>query len=962
MDTVKIPKKLIEVALPLDAINAAAAREKSIRHGHPSTMHLWWARRPMAAARAVIFAQMVNDPGYERHLGRGVNKEKATVERERLFKIIEKLVLWENNNNDAVLSEAQQEIWKSWRETCALNKNHPQANELFDPERLPAFHDPFAGGGTLPLEAQRLGLESYASDLNPVAVLINKATIELPPKFAGTRPVGPHEYGEKQRTLHNEWSGTKGLAEDVRRYGGFIRAEANKRIGHIFPKIEITKGMAVDRPDLIPLIGKSITVTAWIWARTVKSPNPAFSHVHVPLVSSFLLSSKEGNEAWIKPMIQAESYRFRVQLGTPPENLKLGTRSGKAEAFVCLLSNAPIARTYIQQEGKAGRLGVRLMAVVAEGPNGRVFLSPEADMETYAKTFADDPIVKTTREAVLSGATPTRAMITGGVCSAYGIKTWGDLFTPRQIIALATFSDLVSEVRARIIADFSREYPSENHDRAQAYAEAVSTYLAFGVSRASDFWSSNATWESSGGFVSHVFTKQALPMVWDYAESNPFSSGTGNWDQTCIDWIVRVVRELNPKVSGISFQAAAQEQTISTNKVVSTDPPYYNNISYAILADYFYAWLRRTLRPIHPDLFATLATPKSEELIATAARHESKDAADKFFLNGMTDAISNLAVTSHPSFPVTIYYAYKQSETKDDATSSTGWEGFLEAVIRAGFSVTGTWPMRTERANRSVSINKNALASSVVLVCRKRTADAITVSRREFIRELNATLPDALLDMTRGVISSPVAPVDLSQAIIGPGMAIFSQYAAVLEADGKPMSVRAALQLINRFLAEDDFDHDTQFCLHWFEGQGWAEGKYGDADVLARAKGTNVGGLQASGVVDTGAGKLRLLRWTELPKAWSPESDVRTPVWEALHQLIRALNQDGESAAGMLLARMPAQAEPIRALAYRLYTLCERKSWAEEARAYNELVTAWMSIEQASADAGIVGTQVELGI
>ncbi len=962
MYPVKCPKKLIEVALPLDAINVAAAREKSIRHGHPSTMHLWWARRPMAAARAVVFAQMVNDPGYERHLGRGVNKEKAAIERERLFRIMEQLVRWENNSNESLLDEAQSEIWKSWRETCALNKNHPQAPELFNPERLPAFHDPFAGGGTLPLEAQRLGLESYASDLNPVAVLINKATIEIPPRFQNRHPIGPPVNDDRQGKLHSDWSGTTGLAEDVRRYAHVMKVEAEKRIGHLFPRIEINAEATADRPDMAHLAGKSLVVTAWIWARTVRSPNPVFSHVHVPIVSTFALSTKSGSEYWIEPIVEGDKYHFRVRQGTPPDKYLLGTRAGKAESFVCLLSETPIARPYIQQEGKAGRLGTRLMAVVAEGPSGRVFVSCAETMAASAESLSSSPIVVEARSGVLSGATPTRAMITGGVCSAYGMRTWGDLFTPRQIISLATFSDLVSELRDRALADFRKAAASEDDEEATSYADAIATYLAFGVSRAADFWSSSATWESSGGFVSHVFTKQALPMVWDYAESNPFSKGTGNWDQTCIDWIVRVIREFKPMAAGHATQAAAQSQNISINKVISTDPPYYNNISYAILADYFYAWLRRSLRSVYPDLFATVSTPKSEELVATVSRHDSKDAADRFFLDGMTSAIGRLAMVSHPAFPVSIYYAYKQSETKDDGTSSTGWEGFLEAVIRAGFSITGTWPMRTERASRSVSIKKNALASSIVLVCRKRTAEAIEVSRREFIRELNAVLPEALDEMTRGGVNSPVAPVDLSQAIIGPGMAVFSQYAAVLEADGKPMTVRTALQLINRFLAEDDFDHDTQFCLHWFEGQGWSEGRFGDADVLARAKGTSVGGLQESGVVVSGEGKLRLLRWSEMPRDWSPESDVRTPIWEALHQLIRTLNQGSESAAGALLARMPTRAEPIRALAYRLYTLCERKNWADEARSYNELITSWQGVEAAANDAGPRGTQVALDI
>jgi putative DNA methylase len=451
-------------------------------------------------------------------------------------------------------------------------------------------------------------------------------------------------------------------------------------------------------------------------------------------------------------------------------------------------------------------------------------------------------------------------------------------------------------------------------------------------------------------------------MTWDFAESNPLSDSSGNFEGG-IKSIVDGLGPISTEVEGNSSQADAQSQTISYGKVISTDPPYYDNIAYADLSDFFYVWLRKSLKPIFPSLYATLTVPKAEELVATAYRHGGKEEAEVFFLDGMTHAMHNLAEQAHPAFPVTIYYAFKQAETKGDAgTHSTGWETFLEAVLRAGFALTGTWPMRTELDRRMVGSGTNALASSIILVCRKRAADAPTVGRRDFLREINATLPDALLDMTRGGINSPVAPVDLSQAIIGPGMAIFSQYAAVLEADGKPMSVRTALQLINRFLAEDDFDHDTQFCLHWFEGQGWAEGKFGDADVLARAKGTSVGGLQDSGVVESGAGKLRLLRWAELPKDWSPETDTRTPIWEALHHLIRALNQDGESAAGALLARMPARAEPMRALAYRLYTLCERKGWAEEARAYNELVGAWSSIEQASADAGIVGSQSQFDI
>jgi len=959
---IKTPKKLIEVALPLDAINVAAAREKSIRHGHPSTLHLWWARRPLAAARAVIFAQMVNDPGYQQGGGfkYGVNKEKAAIERERLFKIIEDLVLWENTSNEEVLGRARAEIIRSWRETCELNKGHPQAAALFNPDNLPAFHDPFAGGGALPLEAQRLGLESYASDLNPVAVTINKAMIEIPPRFVGRKPVGPKPLIEKQTALHEDWSGARGLAEDVRRYGTWMRFEAEQRIGHLYPKIEITPAIVDDRPDLKPLLGQKLTVIAWLWARTVKSPNPAFSDSKVPLASTFVLSSKVGKEAYVEPIVEGDCYRFKVRIGIPTEAAVAGTKAaGRGANFSCVLSQTPIGGDYIKMEGKAGRIGSRLMAIVAEGARSRVYLSPSPEHEEIA--LQAQPTWKPDFEF----AKNSRHMTPW----AYGFSKFSDLFTARQLTVLCVFSDLVQEAIAKCREDaIAHQVPDDgkgleaNGIGATAYAEAVGVYLAFALSKVANIGSSLASWMNDRGAFRETFARQALSMVWDFAESNPFADAGGSFE-TAINKGVMAIKEFPTNCKGTAVQADAAAQLISSGKCVSTDPPYFDNVPYADLSDFFYVWLRKMLRPVFPDLYSTLGVPKSDELVADSYRHESKEKAETFFLNGMRRAMHNLAEHAHPALPVTIYYAFKQAETKGDAgTHSTGWETFLEAVLQAGFAISGTWPMRTEGSGRMRAGDSNALASSIILVCRKRAVDAPTVSRREFLRELNSNLPDALLDMTRGGVNSPVAPVDLSQAIIGPGMAIFSQYASVLEADGKPMSVRTALQLINRFFAEEDFDHDTQFCLHWFETQGWAEGKFGEADVLARAKGTSVGGLQDSGVIESGAGKLRLLRWAELPKDWSPETDVRTPIWEALHHLIRALNQDGESAAGALLARMPARAEPMRALAYRLYTLCERKGWAEEARAYNELVAAWSSIEQASADAGIVGSQAQLDI
>jgi putative DNA methylase len=959
MNQVKIPKKLIEVALPLDAINSACVIEKQpFTKKHPRSMHIWWARRPQAAARAVLFAQLVNDPGYQQGGGfkYGVNKEKAAIERERLFKIIEDLVLWENSNNEVVLDKARAEILRSWRETCELNKDHPRASEIFNPAKFPSFHDPFAGGGAIPLEAQRLGLESYASDLNPVAVTINKAMIEIPPKFVGLNPIGPTNSREKQVNMHEDWSGTRGLAEDVRRYGSWMRDEAEKRIGQLYPKIVITQAMAADRPDIKPLIGSELKVIAWLWARTVKSPNPAFSHVDVPLAGTFVLSGKVGKEAYIEPVISADSYEFEVRTSALPDSSKLGTTAGKRAGFFCLMSKSPIDYKYIRAEGTAGRMGSKLMAIIAEGNRGRVYLSPTPEHELVAKKITPN----------WKPETPLHGKCRVNVAN-YGLNVYGDLFTSRQLVALNTFSELVGEVIDRVCQDAKKAgMPNDQlglnagGKGALAYAQAIGTYLGLASSRWADMSNSLASWNNTNQNVRALFARQAIPMNWDFVELSPFSK-LGSWF-SAVESSVEAFVNLAPFTEGFAFQADAQRQEISANKVVSTDPPYYDNIGYADLSDFFYVWLRKSLNTVFPELFSTIAVPKAEELVATPYRHSSKIEAEKFFLDGMTHAMHNIAEKSNSAFPVTIYYAFKQAETQGDGTHSTGWETFLEAVLRAGFILTGTWPMRTERDARSISIESNALASSIVLVCRQRAIDAPTISRREFIRELNANLPDALLDMTRGGVNSPVAPVDLSQAIIGPGMAIFSQYAAVLEADGKPMSVRTALQLINRFFAEDDFDNDTQFCLHWFESQGWASGKFGDADVLARAKGTSVGGLHDAGVVESGAGNLRLLKWAELPKDWSPEGDDRTPVWESLHQLIRSLNQDGEAIAGALLSRMPARAEPIRALAYRLYTLCERKGWAEEARAYNELVAAWSSIEQAATDAGIIGSQAKLDI
>jgi putative DNA methylase len=947
-------KKLIEVALPLEAINRASAREKSIRHGHPSTLHLWWARRPLAAARAVIFAQMVDDPSSCTDLFRTVKAQEK--ERQRLFRIIEELIQWENTTNQEVLERAQTEIWQSWRRACAANADHPRATELFNRYRLPAFHDPFAGGGSLPLEAQRLGLEAYASDLNPVAVLINKAMIEIPPRFARKPPVNPETRGN-QALFEKAWRGAEGLAVDLRYYGRWMRDEAWKRIGHLYPKVEITSDMAKSRSDLRPLIGQQLTVIAWLWARTVRSPNPAFAQVEVPLASTFILSSKPGKEAYVEPVIEGGGYRFTVKVGKPKdaEAARSGTKLARGANFRCVMSGTPIAGDYIKAEGKAGRMGTRLMVIVAEGERGRVYLAPTVEHEAAARGAKPEWKPETPL------APDPRALWT----PPYGLTTYGDLFTPRQLVALTTFSDLVGEAMERIrrdavaagLTDDSRPL-REGGTGAAAHAEAVGVYLACGISRSADFWSNLCVWanQPKNELVAHLFGRQAIPMAWDFAEANPFSESGGNFEKN-VGYVARGIDMLPGSAFGSAQQIDAARSGASQDKLVSTDPPYYDNIGYADLSDYFYVWLRRSLRSVFPDLFATLAVPKAEELVATPYRHGSKEKAERFFLDGMTQAMHRLAEQAHPAFPVTIYYAFKQSESESDAgTASTGWETFLDAVIRAGFGISGTWPMRTERI-QGLKGDTNALASSIILVCRPRSAGASTATRREFVGALKTELGQALAHLQRGNI----APVDLAQAAIGPGMAVYTRYAKVLDAEGRPLTVREALALINQTLdeglaeQEGDFDANSRWALAWFEQFGFNDGPFGEAETLSKAKNTSVAGLVDAGILESKRGKVRLLRPTELSADWDPAVDGRITAWEIVHHLIRALDPHtggGEAAAAALVAKLGSKAEVGRELAYRLYTLCERRKRAVEALAYNGLVQSFPEIARLAREGG----------
>jgi putative DNA methylase len=1200
-------KKLIEVALPLEDINVEAAREKSIRHGHPSTLHLWWARRPLAACRAVLFAQLVDDPEqdglnleyldlidhfdigcflfpkgreleYRKYLYSYGSREGQPLgewRRDRLFAVIQQLVLWENIQNEGLFELAYKLIFVS----CGGNP--------------PAVYDPFSGGGSIPLEAQRLGLEAYGSNLNPVAVMIGKALIEIPPKFAGVPPVNPEwrSRSEVETVLNQKtWKGAQGLAEDVRYYGQWMRDRAFEKIGHLYPKVmvsavsvwgeesvpaplsqlgrgaggegkvyaenptisialgedphppapspkgreggqeqeveskvywEITPALRVkmkevarqfrkeptlsegllwqalrnrklggykfkrqqsigtfvvdffcgekrlvvevdglihesqveadrQRQDLLKSLGlrvvrlksgqvetdlvgclemiraalgedphppapspkgreggqesitaplsqlgrgvggegkvyaeippiaitsgedphppapspkgreggqeQELTVIAWIWARTVASPNPALGGVHVPLAASFLLSSKKGKEAWIEPIIaeDGKSYTFQVHRSPVPAeqlgSIKTGTKTARGANFTCLLSGTPIVGDYIKAEGIAGRMGAKLMAVVAEGKKRRIYLSPMLEMEEIAQSVI--PEWKPEQELPKNPRwfSPPD----------YGMPTYGSLFTNRQLVALTTFSDLVQEARKKAYQDSiesgvidDKKYLRDGGAGADAYADAISTYLSLGVSRLSDICNSLCMWENSKAQVRHLFTRQAIPMLWDFAEPNVFSNGAADYTTT-INTMLRVISALPAKgfgqtrqVDATKFLNLAEQRAV----IFSTDPPYYDNIGYSDLSDFFYIWLKKSLKSIYPDEFSTLASPKDSELVANPYRHGGKGKAEQFFMEGMTKAIANIHAQHPSNYPITIYYAFKQSEAKDAGVSSTGWETFLEAVIQSGLSINGTLPMRTELSNRMIASGTNALASCIVLVCRKQLPTAQLTTRGDFIKALKRELPQALKTLQH----SNIAPVDMAQASIGPGMAIYTRYSKVMEADGSPLSVRTALQLINKALdeylseQEGDYDVETRFAITWFEQFGISEGDYGTAETLATARNVYVQGVVDAGVLTSKSSKVRILRRDELPPDWNPLQDKRLCIWEATQHLIRTYEQTGGETApaeilNQLNQRNSSITEAARDLAYRLYAICDRKKWSEEALAYNSLVTAWSDI------------------
>jgi putative DNA methylase len=885
-------RKLIEVALPLEAINREAAREKSIRHGHPSTLHLWWARRPLAACRAVLFGSLVDDPSA--HPERFPTEEAQQRERERLFRIIEALVKWENSGNTAVLEAARAEILAS----CDG-----------DP---PPVLDPFCGGGSIPLEAQRLGLEAHASDLNPVAVLITRALVELPARFAGRPPVHPGG-----AAALGSWEGARGLAEDVRYYGRWMREQAERRLGRLYPKVTLPPEHG----------GGEATVLAWIWVRTVRSPNPAWGGP-MPLARSFALSTRNGRVTWAQPVVDRERRRIRFEIRSGP-----GRPAGTVgrTSMRCLATGTPVPLGHVRAEGRAGRMGAQLMAIVAEGPRGRVYLPPDPEHERVAaRARPPDDVPQATMPANPRWFSPP----------GFGLQGFADLFTARQLRTLCTFSDLVGEAIERLRADGADA----------EYAAAVATYLAFAVDKLADRNSTVCAWEPRMDRLRGTFQRQALPMTWDFAEANPFGGAGGDFAH-CLFSVWEVVGRLPGRAPGTAALADAAALDTAKPALIATDPPYYDNVGYADLSDFFYIWLRRSLRDLDPKLFGTQLTPKAAELVAIPYRFGGRKRAGAHVQDGFVRAFGRMRSTQATDGPLTLFYAFKQAGSDgagDGAVVPTGWETMLEGLLGSGFAVTGTWPMRTELSSRMLSSGTNALASSIVLVCRPRPTGAPLADREQLLAALKAELPPALRRLQQGNI----APVDLAQAAIGPGMAVFSRYARVVEADGRAMTVRTALGLINRVLDETladqeaDLDAETRWAVAWFQRHGMRPGPF----AVASADGPLAAGPLAAGIAASSPGTVRLLARDELPPGWDPAGDRPPTVWEVAQHLIRTLGTGGEAAAGELLGQVDGgRAEAARALAYRLYLLCERRKWTKEALAYNALVVSWPEIVRLAA-------------
>lgn len=914
--TTPYKKKLIEVAIPLEAINFAAAKEKSspFLKGHSRSLHQWWARRPVTSARAIIFAQLIDDPSENRH--KFPTDDDVRAERERLFNIIEALCAWEAQNDTKLLRAAYNEIAQS----CG--------------GKIPDFYDPFSGGGALPLEAQRLGLRSYGSDLNPVAVLIGKAMYEIPPRFTGRDPVHPRPLSKTQ------YRGSDGLAEDILHYAEVVQEKVRERISKFFSSEALQN--------------HAQSILGWVWSRTVPSPDPAFGGAHVPIASSFLLSQKKGGEICVEPEVDSVKREISFRVNSRPNKLEIdrakeGVKAGRGANFRCLYSGAAITPDYVKRCAQRGEMGATLMALVVKSGRSKSYISASPSDVQLANSVGEveRPSLELPKHPQYVGV--------GG----YGFKTFGDLFTRRQLLALNSLCNEIAEIEATVehdaaVAFGEADYTplSDGGAGSKAYAQAIRVYLSFCLDKLADYGSTLCGWNPINQNVRQLFSRQAISMTWDFIEVNPFGEMI-----SLPGMATSVASGLEGMIFdkfGECYQSDAANPEVDRKSVlISTDPPYYDNVPYADISDFFYVWLRKNLRDVFPDILNTVSVPKYDELVADRVRHGGAENAEAFFLKGMKKAISNMAHSASPDFPTTIYYAFRQSEIESEGISSTGWSTFLEAVISAGFCIVSTWPVRTERDSRTRAIGSNALASSIVLVCRKRGDQADVVTRAEFIRALKRELPAAIAELQ----SVSIAPADMPQSAIGPGMGVFSRYKAVLESDDSPMSVKTALQLINRELDEylggiqGEFDADTRFAITWFEQNGLNAGDFGIAQSIATARGITVESVKHAGIVESSAGKVRILNREELDPDWSPNEDKHLTIWECLQYLVQSHENQGLSeATAILLQQIGDKAEAVKDLAYCLYDIsANKRKDAKEATAYNALIADWTELSRLAA-------------
>jgi putative DNA methylase len=880
-------RKLIEVSLPLDAINRASAAEKMIHVGTPSNLHAWWARRPLAACRAVAFASAVDDPGEY------LPPQEAEAKRRELFALIEQLVGWDATENEAVLEAARKEI---------LNSSDGE---------LPTVIDPFCGSGTIPLEALRLGFNAVGCDLNPIAVAISKALVEVPHVVTGHSSIGPRE-----DDLYKEVFGLEGFRSDLSYY--------SKRI--------FDRARAQVEPLYAGSYGGSSEPIAWLWCRTAQCPNPG-CNTRIPLISSLWLSKTKKSRSFLRLKGRdSKTGRISVDIinGDPGEP---GAPPLNDTGAVCPTCETPVPFAALRDQGRAGNLSFQLNAYVTKTGSSMNFHAATPEQEEKAMTVKPGWAPET--------MLPDAAL--GFRVQNYGLKLHRELFLPRQLAALSLFATALDETIAEVRKDAGAD---------AKYADAVCVYLAIFFDRLVQTNNALVRWfvhTTRPSKAQPTFDKQTVQMIWDFAETNPLADSTGGWI-TCCKYPQTALDSLpqKPNLGRVLYGDSGALKLPPGKYMFSTDPPYFDNIGYADLSDFFYIWMRRILVNVYPDAFGTILVPKDDEIISDPSRHDGdRITARKFFYERLGRVFGLMHQAASTEYPTTIFYAFKQEESTDaGGVVSSGWERMLQALIDARWSITGTWPIRTEHANRPRSIGANALASSIVLVCRPRSGDARTLTRREFITALKTELPVALSHLQRGNI----APVDLAQAAIGPGMAVYSRCAQVLDAGGQSLNVREALAIINETLdeamaeQEGDFDSDSRWALAWFEEMGFVEGEYGVAETLSKAKNTSVSGLVEAGIVVSSRGRVRLLKPSELAETWDPDSDPRMTTWEMVHHLIRVLEVGGESATSILVTKLGSKSDVAKELAYRLYTVCERKKRPVEALSYNGLVQSWPEI------------------